>query len=112
MGALPNCPQCESTLSYEDGLFYVCPECGHEWSGDNLENIAPAEVTRDAFGNILVDGDSVTVVKDLKVKGSSIVVKQGTTVKNIQIIDGDHDINCRVPGHGNMQLKSEFLKKI
>lgn len=112
MGALPNCPKCESALTYEDGHFYVCPECGHEWSGESTESTEETKVTRDAFGNELNDGDTVTVIKDLKVKGSSTVVKQGTTVKNIQIIDGDHDINCRVPGHGNMQLKSEFLKKI
>lgn len=112
MAVLPNCPECNSTYTYEDGHFYICPECAHEWSGEE-ETATEAETeTRDAFGNILVDGDTVTVVKDLKVKGSSNVVKQGTTVKNIRIIEGDHDIDCRVPGHGSMKLKSEFLKKI
>lgn len=111
---LPNCPVCDSSYTYEDGHFFVCPECAHEWSeGSGVEKEAEAtSVTRDAFGNELQDGDDVTVVKDLKVKGSSNVVKQGTTVKSIRIIDGDHDIDCRVPGHGSMQLKSEFLKKI
>src|SRR5690625_3440865 len=112
MGALPNCPQCDSTLTYEDGHFYVCPECGHEWSGESSVNTEVSKVTRDAFDNELNDGDSVTVIQDLKVRVSSTVVIQGTIDKNMQIIDGDHDINCRVPGHGNMQLKSEFLKKI
>jgi len=112
MADLPNCPECQSIYTYEDGFFYVCPECAHEWSDEEEAEQTEAAVTRDAFGNVLEDGDTVTVVKDLKVKGSSNVVKQGTTVKNIQIIDGDHDINCRVPGHGSMELKSEFLKKI
>lgn len=114
MATLPNCPKCNSEYTYEDGYFYVCPECAHEWS-DEAESEVDAEqesITRDAFGNVLTDGDTVTVIKDLKIKGSSSAVKQGTTVKNIRIIEGDHDIDCRVPGHGNMQLKSEFLKKI
>src|SRR5699024_3586018 len=110
MAQLPNCPTCASPYTYEDGHFYVCPECGHEWSEEVVEEAV--KVTRDAHGNELQDGNSVTVIKDLKVKGSSIVVKQGTNIKDIKIIDGDHDIDCRVPGHGNMQLKSEFLKKI
>ena len=112
MTGLPNCPVCDSSYTYEDGHFYVCPECAHEWSEvqEPLNNIVIE--TKDAFGNVLADGDDVTVIKDLKVKGSSSVVKQGTTVKNIRIIDGDHDIDCRVPGHGTMQLKSAFLKKI
>ncbi len=112
MMGLPNCPVCDSTYTYEDGHFYVCPECAHEWS-DNQETMNnTVKETKDAYGNVLEDGDDVTVIKDLKVKGSSSVVKQGTTVKNIRIIEGDHDIDCRVPGHGTMQLKSIFLKKI
>ena len=112
MSALPNCPTCDSSYTYEDGHFYVCPDCAHEWSAEDKQEAETETVTRDAFGNMLVDGDTVTVIKDLKIKGSSNAVKQGTTVKNIRIIEGDHDIDCRVPGHGNMQLKSEFLKKI
>ncbi|MBO1002654.1 zinc ribbon domain-containing protein YjdM [Pseudogracilibacillus auburnensis] len=112
MANLPNCPQCQSAYTYEDGHFFVCPECAHEWSDEADTEVAEENITRDAFGNELQDGDQVTVIKDLKVKGSSDVVKQGTNIKGIRIIDGDHDIDCRVPGHGNMQLKSEFLKKI
>lgn len=112
MANLPNCPQCQSAYTYEDGHFFVCPECAHEWSDEADTEVAEENITRDAFGNELQDGDQVTVIKDLKVKGRSDVVKQGTNIKGIRIIDGDHDIDCRVPGHGNMQLKSEFLKKI
>ncbi len=112
MSSLPKCPQCSSEYTYEDASLYVCPECAHEWP------IAPAEesaeegrVVRDAFGNLLQDGDSVTVIKDLKIKGSSAVVKVGTKVRSIRLIDGDHDIDCRIDGIGAMQLKSEFVKK-
>jgi len=110
--SLPHCPVCDSTYTYEDGHFYICPECAHEWSITEEMEVEVANITRDAFGNELEDGDAVTVIKDLKIKGSSSVVKQGTTIKNIRIIEGDHDIDCRVPGHGQMQLKSIFLKKI
>ncbi|OGS80142.1 MAG: alkylphosphonate utilization protein [Gallionellales bacterium GWA2_55_18] len=112
MSALPKCPKCNSEFTYEDGSNYVCPECAHEWPKD-----APSEsgeqqrVYKDAFGNVLVDGDSVTVLKDLKVKGSSSVVKVGTKVKNIRLTDGDHDIDCKIDGIGAMQLKTEFVKK-
>ena len=112
MSGLPKCPQCGSEFTYDDGSQYVCPECAHEWSKD-----APAEgaeqqrVYKGAFGNVLVDGDSVTVIKDLKVKGSSSVVKVGTKVKNIRLVDGDHDIDCKIDGIGSMQLKTEFVKK-
>ena len=110
---LPNCPKCKSEYTYEDGHFYVCPECGHEWREEmSTEETKEEIITKDVFGNELRDGDNVTVIKDLKIKGSSAVVKQGTNIKGIRIIEGDHDIDCRVPGHGNMQLKSEFLKKI
>ena len=110
--SLPKCPQCNSEYTYEDGEMYVCPECAHEWSKN--APAAPAEeakVWRDANGNVLQDGDSVTVIKDLKIKGSSAVVKVGTKVKNIRLIDGDHDIDCKIDGIGAMQLKSEFVKK-
>ena len=112
MSTLPPCPQCNSEYTYEDGEMYVCPECAHEWS-KNAPAAAAEEVKvwRDANGNVLQDGDSVTVIKDLKIKGSSSVVKVGTKVKNIRLIDGDHDIDCKIDGIGAMQLKSEFVKK-
>ena len=112
MTQLPPCPKCNSEYTYEDGEMYVCPECAHEWS-KNAPAAAAEEVKvwRDANGNVLQDGDSVTVIKDLKIKGSSAVVKVGTKVKNIRLIDGDHDIDCKIDGIGAMQLKSEFVKK-
>jgi len=110
--SLPNCPQCNSEYTYEDGEMYVCPECAHEWSKNAPGAVAEeVKVWRDANGNVLQDGDSVTVIKDLKIKGSSSVVKVGTKVKNIRLIDGDHDIDCKIDGIGAMQLKSEFVKK-
>ena len=113
MSDLPECPQCGSAFTYEDGGRYVCPECAHEWEkGAVAAAVAEAgAVVRDAVGNVLSDGDSVTVIKDLKVKGSSSVVKVGTKVKNIRLVDGDHDIDCKIDGFGAMQLKSEFVKK-
>ena len=111
MTNLPKCPSCGSEYTYEDGEMYVCPECAHEWSKTEGESAENDRVVRDAFGNVLNDGDSVTVIKDLKVKGTSTVVKVGTKVKNIRIVSGDHDIDCRIDGIGAMQLKSEFVKK-
>ena len=112
MTALPKCPACSSEYTYEDGAMYVCPECAHEWSSSTEEASAEAaRVVRDAFGNQLSDGDAVTVIKDLKIKGSSAVVKVGTKVRNIRIVAGDHDIDCKIDGIGAMQLKSEFVKK-
>jgi len=112
MSSLPRCPQCSSEYTYEDGSMYVCPECAHEWAITGLaESGEEQRVVRDAFGNVLSDGDSVTVVKDLKIKGSSSVVKVGTKVRNIRLIEGDHDIDCKIDGIGAMQLKSEFVKK-
>ena len=112
MSALPKCPQCNSEYTYEDGEMYVCPECAHEWSKHASASAAEeAKVWKDANGNVLQDGDSVTVIKDLKIKGSSSVVKVGTKVKNIRLIEGDHDIDCKIDGFGAMQLKSEFVKK-
>ncbi|HET9864799.1 MAG TPA: zinc ribbon domain-containing protein YjdM [Steroidobacteraceae bacterium] len=115
MSTLPPCPKCNSELTYQDGTQYVCPECAHEWN-ETAAAAAPAEetlVVRDAFGNPLSDGDSITVIKDLKVKGSSSVVKVGTKVKGIRLVDSDngHNIDCRIEGFGAMQLKSEFVKK-
>ncbi|MCE4554581.1 zinc ribbon domain-containing protein YjdM [Pelomonas cellulosilytica] len=112
MSSLPPCPLCHSTYTYEDGSQLVCPECGHEWSAEAAP--APGEearVVKDAVGNVLQDGDTVTVIKDLKIKGSSLVVKVGTKVKNIRLTDGDHDIDCKIDGIGAMGLKSEFVKK-
>lgn len=112
MTALPKCPKCSSEFTYEDGSNYVCPECAHEWPKDAPAAAGEqAKVFKDAFGNVLVDGDSVTVIKDLKVKGSSSVVKVGTKVKNIRLVEGDHDIDCKIDGIGAMQLKTEFVKK-
>ena len=112
MSSLPQCPQCSSTYTYEDGDQYVCPECAYEWPQTAVEeDAAEQKVFRDANGNTLQDGDSVTVIKDLKVKGSSLVVKVGTRVKNIRLVEGDHDIDCRIDGIGAMKLKSEFVRK-
>jgi len=111
--SLPNCPACNSEYTYENGSLLVCPECAHEWTLDSdTDNIEDNKVTRDANGNVLNDGDSITVIKDLKVKGTSLVVKIGTKVKNIRLVDGDHDIDCKIDGFGAMKLKSEFVKKI
>lgn len=109
---LPPCPQCQSEFVYADGALLICPECAHEWSTEAQPELEEAAaVIKDAVGNVLQDGDSVTVIKDLKIKGSSQVVKVGTKVRNIKIIDGDHDIDCRIDGIGNMQLKSAYVKK-
>jgi len=112
MITLSKCPQCNSEYTYEDGSLFVCPECTHEWSKDAPPESTEEElVIKDAFGNVLNNGDSVTVIKDLKIKGSSSVVKVGTKVKNIRLVDGDHDIDCKIDGIGSMSLKSELVKK-
>ena len=112
MTSLPRCPACNSEYTYEDGDNYVCPECAHEWPKHAAADAGEAQkVWKDANGNVLQDGDSVTVIKDLKVKGSSLVVKVGTKVKNIRLVEGDHDIDCKIDGIGAMKLKSEFVKK-
>ena len=112
MTNLPPCPLCASEFTYEDGGHFVCPECAHEWNtNDSSESTDKANIVKDSVGNILQDGDTITVIKDLKVKGSSSVVKVGTKVKNIRLVDGDHDIDCKIDGFGAMQLKSEFVKK-
>lgn len=112
----PNCPKCNSEYTYADGNLWICPECAHEWSMEEPQEASPEEATsaiRDAHGNILQDGDSVTVIKDLKVKGSSSVVKVGTKVRNIRLTEGadGHNISCKIDGIGSMNLKSEFVKK-
>lgn len=111
MHALPQCPSCSSAYTYEDGDNYVCPECAHEWPIAAAAEVVAVRVVRDAFGTELKDGDTVTVIKDLKVKGASAPVKVGTKVKNIRLVDGDHDIACKIDGFGAMGLKSEFVKK-
>jgi len=111
MSDLPQCPQCASSYTYQDMNLYVCPECAHEWTGDEAAAEAEGSTVKDAHGTDLADGDTVTVIKDLKVKGSSSVVKVGTKVKNIRLVDGDHDIDCKIDGIGPMKLKSEFVKK-
>jgi len=114
VSTLPPCPKCNSEYSYEDGQMLVCPECAHEWSADATAQAADddARIIKDSVGNVLQDGDTVTVIKDLKVKGSSSVVKVGTKVKNIRLCDGDHDIDCKIDGIGAMKLKSEFVRKV
>jgi len=111
MSKLPNCPECNSEYTYEDGSLLVCPECAHEWTLE-AESSGDEKVIKDANGNVLRDGDTVTVIKDLKVKGSSSTLKQGTKVKNIRLVDGDHDIDCKIDGFGAMKLKSEFVKRV
>ena len=111
MSTLPPCPQCGSEYTYEDGVQLACPECAHEWSADAPAAGDDERVIKDANGNLLQNGDTVTVIKDLKVKGSSLVVKVGTKVKNIRLVDGDHDIDCKIDGIGAMKLKSEFVRK-
>ena len=111
MSSLPPCPTCHSTYTYEDGANLVCPECGHEWSAHGA-GAETARVYRDASGTILQDGDTVAVIKDLKPKGSGGVIKQGTKVKNIRLVDSDHDIDRKIDGFGAMSLKTEFVRKV
>lgn len=111
MSTLPACPICISEFTYQDGELLICPECAHEWNDSDTTAASEQRVWKDAHGNSLQDGDSVTLIKDLKIKGSSSVVKVGTKVKNIRLIDGDHDIDCKIDGFGAMQLKSEYVKK-
>lgn len=112
MSTFPNCPACQSVYTYSDDTNYICPECAHEWPMvAPVEQDTASRSIRDANGNELADGDTVTVIKDLKIKGTSSVVKVGTKVKNIRLVDGDHDIDCKIDGIGPMKLKSEFVKK-
>ncbi|PCJ19976.1 MAG: alkylphosphonate utilization protein [SAR86 cluster bacterium] len=112
MSNIPPCPKCNSEYSYKDGALLVCPECAHEWTEEETAAEEAAAQIKDANGNVLKDGDTVSVIKDLKVKGTSLVVKVGTKVKNIRLVDGDHDIDCKIDGIGAMKLKSEFVKKV
>ena len=113
MSQLPPCPKCNSEYTYADGELLICPECAHEWSASAGADAADdTKVIKDSVGNVLQDGDTITVIKDLKVKGSSLVVKVGTKVKGIRLCDGDHDIDCKIDGIGPMKLKSEFVRKV
>jgi len=110
---LPNCPKCNSKYTYEDRSLFVCPECANEWTLESeTENSEEKRIIKDSNGNVLNDGDSVTIIKDLKVKGSASAIKKGTKVKNIRLVDGDHNIDCKIDGFGAMELKSEFVKKL
>lgn len=109
--SLPHCPQCNSEYTYEDNGMFICPECAHEWNDAEPAQESDELIVKDANGNLLADGDSVTIVKDLKVKGSSSMLKIGTKVKNIRLVEGDHNIDCKIDGFGPMKLKSEFVKK-
>ncbi len=112
MSEIPVCPQCGSNLAYEDRDLFICPECAYEWAQEGAaQSTDEAPIVTDANGNRLGDGDSVSVIKDLKIKGSSAVVKVGTKVRNIRLVEGDHDIDCKIPGIGAMKLKSQFVKK-
>jgi protein PhnA len=112
MSDLPPCPECNSEYTYPDRDQYICPDCGHEWSPNTTIESSPDEnVVKDAVGNVLQDGDSITVIKDLKVKGATQSLKVGTKVKSIRLVEGDHNIDCKIPGFGAMKLKSEFVKK-
>ena len=112
MEKLPKCPMCGSEYTYEDRNLFICPECAHEWTGAETNAPETENVVKDVNGNILNEGDSVAIIKDLKVKGSSSVLKIGTKVKNIRLVDGDHNIDCQIDGFGAMALKSEFVKKV
>lgn len=113
MNVLPKCPKCNSEYTYKDGELFICPECANEWAISSEANpVDTAVVYKDANGNVLQDGDTVSVIKDLKVKGSSLVVKVGTKVRNIRLVEGDHNIDCKIDGIGPMKLKSEFVKKV
>lgn len=111
MSNLPNCPKCHSEYTYDNGSLLVCPECGYEWAMGEIASNEDTLIVKDSNGNLLKDGDSVTIIKDLKVKGSSSSIKIGTKVKNIRLVEGDHNIDCKIDGFGAMSLKSEFVKK-
>ncbi len=113
MHSLPSCPKCNSDYTYQDNILFICPQCGHEWTNDDSAEVSnDVEVIKDAHGQILQDGDTVAIIKDLKVKGSSSTVKIGTKVKNIRLVSGDHNIDCKIDGIGPMKLKSQFVKKV
>ncbi len=112
MSDLPDCPECKEAYTYEDQNLCVCPSCGHEWDKNAIDQEQNVEVIKDSNGNILNDGDTIALAKDLKVKGSSTTLKVGTKVKNIRLVEGDHNIDCKIDGFGAMKLKSEFVNKV
>ncbi len=112
MEKLPNCPKCNSEYTYEDMSLFICPECAYEWSSETVEVDDDSLTVKDFNGNLLSEGDSITVIKDLKVKGAPNPIKRGTVVKNIRLVEGDHNIDCKIDGFGAMKLKSEFVKKL
>ncbi len=107
---MQNCPKCASENTYHDGTLYVCPECSHEWQPSSEENAGADNEVRDCYGTILANGDSIILVKDLKLKGSSTIIKKGAKAKNIRLVDGDHEIDCRVDDM-KVMLKASFVKK-
>ena len=109
--SLPHCPKCSSEYTYEDNGMFICPECAYEWNNAEPAQESDELIVKDANGNLLADGDNVTVIKDLKVKGSSSMLKIGTKVKGIRLVEGDHNIDCKIDGFGPMKLRSEFVKK-
>ena len=111
MSNQPKCPKCQYEYTYDDGVNYICPDCGNEWSMTET-SAEDVFIVKDANGNVLSNGDSITIIKDLKVKGSSSSLKIGTKVKNIKLVDSDHNIECKIDGFGEMKLKSEFVKKL
>jgi protein PhnA len=112
MQNLPECPKCQSQYVYEDNSLLICPECAYEWQAGETDDDTDKLIVKDSNGSLLQDGDVVTVIKDLKLKGSSQVIKVGTKVKSIRLVEGDHDIDCKVDGIGPMKLKSQFVKKV
>jgi protein PhnA len=112
MSDLPSCPACNGEYTYQDQAMLICPECGHEWQSGDESSESDTFIVIDSNGNQLQDGDTVTVIKDLKVKGASSSIKVGTKVKNIRLVDSDHNIDCKIDGFGAMKLKSEFVKKV
>ncbi len=111
MTELPHCPQCKSTYTYEMGTLLMCPECGHDWNPNENNHAEDSFVVKDSNGNVLQNGDTVVTIKNLPVKGTAQSIKAGTKVKNIRLVDSDHNIDCRIDGFGAMALKSEFVKK-
>ncbi len=109
---LPPCPACASAYSYQQDALLICPECGHEWAASEAGAAETAAEVRDSVGNLLQDGDTVTLIKDLKLKGASSTLKVGTKVRGIRLVDGDHDIDCRIAGVGAIGLKSQFVKTV
>lgn len=113
MQSIPSCPKCSSEYTYQDSTLFICPQCGYEWLSEELQEVnVDDEIIKDAYGQVLQSGDTISIIKDLKIKGSSSIIKIGTKVKNIRLVSGDHNIDCKIDGIGPMKLKSQFVKKI